>query len=306
VTGRAADLLPRLLETKSEAQLWLHSKSVYLNSVAMSLSCDASFSSPREVREACRTGAFDGVTPACCPGFAQANLVVLRREHAFDFLLFCVRNPKPCPLLEVIDSGRLSKSIAPDADLATDLPRYCVWHDGELVEERTDVTELWPEDGVAFLLGCSFSFEQALANAALPVRHVEEKVNVAMYRTNVSTATAGRFSGPLVVSMRPMTPSEALRAVEVTSRFPAVHGGPVHIGDASVLGIADVSKPDYGDAVTVKEGEVCVFWACGVTPQAALVESKVWAITHAPGHMLVTDTKNDMLSLSPMVDTPKV
>jgi uncharacterized protein YcsI (UPF0317 family) len=247
--------------------------------------------SPAAVREAIRRGEWTGPTAGLAPAFVQANLVVLPEADAFEFLRFCLRNPKPCPVLEVCDPGSpVPSGLAGDADLRTDLPGYRVWRSGELAEERADVSELWRDDLVAFLIGCSFTFERALLAAGLPVRHIEQGVNVPMYRTTRDCAPAGRFSGPLVVSMRPMTPSQALQAAEVTARYPDVHGAPVHAGDPAALGIDDLGAPDYGDPVALRSGEIPVFWACGVTPQAVAAASRPeLMITHAPGHMFVTD-----------------
>lgn len=249
------------------------------------------------VRAACRAGTLTGPTPGLAAGFVQANLVLLPRDWAFDFLLFCQRNPKPCPLLDVTEPGDPEpRGIAPGADLRTDLPAYRVWRNGELVEEATDVRRHWRDDLVGFVIGCSFTFETALLAAGLPVRHIEEDVNVPMYRTNIPCRPAGRFSGPMVVSMRPLTPAQAVRATQVCGRFPRAHGTPVGFGDPAALGISEVGKPDYGDAVTIRAGEVPVFWACGVTPQAALLQSRPpFAITHKPGHMFLTDLRDTEL-----------
>jgi uncharacterized protein YcsI (UPF0317 family) len=229
-------------------------------------------------------------TSGWATGFTQANLVVLPREWAFDMLLFAQRNPQPVPLLDVTDPGSSGTALAPDADLRTDLPRYRVWRDGEVVDEPTDVVGLWADDLVSFLIGCSFSFEAALLDAGVPVRNIEQGRNVSMYRTNLDCRPAGRLSGPLVVSMRPIPAAQVVTAVQVTGRMPQVHGAPVHVGSPGSLGIADLSTPDFGEAVDVAEGDVPVFWACGVTPQAALMASRPpLAITHAPGHMFVTD-----------------
>ncbi|WP_150238796.1 putative hydro-lyase [Nocardiopsis quinghaiensis] len=225
-------------------------------------------------------------------GYAQANLIALPREAAFDLLLFAQRNPKPCPVLDVTEPGETSASVF-DGDLRTDLPAYRVYRDGELVEERTDVTDLWRDDLVAFLIGCSFTFEAPLLEAGVPVRHIETGGNVAMYATNRRCRPAGRFHGPLVVSMRPVPADRVADAVRVTSRYPAVHGAPVHVGDPAALGIEDLGRPDYGDPVEVRPGEIPVFWACGVTPQAAVAASAPeLAIGHAPGHMAVTDVRD--------------
>jgi uncharacterized protein YcsI (UPF0317 family) len=224
----------------------------------------------------------------------QANLVVVPRDLAFDFLLFCQRNPKPCPLLDVTEPGCPEpKLVAPGADLRTDVPRYRIYEHGKLVEEPTDILRWWRDDLAGFLLGCSFTFENALLQANLPVRHVETGCNVPMYRTNRPCVSAGTFHGPLVVSMRPMTPMQAVRAVQVCSRFPRAHGAPVHMGDPEALGIRDISRPDFGDRVEIRDGEVPVFWACGVTPQAVAMEVRPpLLITHKPGHMFVTDLRD--------------
>jgi uncharacterized protein YcsI (UPF0317 family) len=250
--------------------------------------------SPAAVRAAIRSGEWTGPTAGLAPAYVQANLVVLPEADAFDFLRFCVRNPKPCPVLEVCDPGSPEPGeLAPGADLRTDLPRYRVWRDGELAGEATDVRGEWREDLVAFLIGCSFTFERALLDAGLPVRHVEQGVNVPMYRTSRACEPAGRFSGPLVVSMRPMTPEQAEAAAEITARFPDVHGAPVHAGDPAEIGIDDLGAPDYGDAVELRDGEIPVFWACGVTPQAVAVASRPeLMITHAPGHMFISDQRD--------------
>jgi uncharacterized protein YcsI (UPF0317 family) len=260
---------------------------------------DQSLATPHDVRVACRAGRLTGQTSGLAPGYTQANLVIVPREHAFDFLLFCQRNPKPCPVLDVTEPGEVAPPrTAPGADLRTDLPRYRVWRHGELVEEPTDVRHVWRDDFVSFVIGCSFTFEAAMLRAGLPVRHVEQGCNVPMFRTNRSCASAGVFSGPLVVSMRPMTPAQAVQAVQVTSRYPNVHGAPVHWGDPAAIGIRDVIYPDFGDPVEFRAGEVPVFWACGVTPQCALMEARLpIAITHSPGCMFVTDLRDDALAV---------
>jgi uncharacterized protein YcsI (UPF0317 family) len=250
---------------------------------------------PAEARLRYREGVVSP-TSGEAPGFTQANLVVLPRDWAFDMLLFAQRNPRPVPLLDVSDPGSHRTALAPCADLRTDLPRYRVWRDGRLVDEPTDVVGLWDEDLVAFLIGCSFSFEAALLDAEVPVRNIEQGRNVSMYRTNVDCRPAGRLSGPLVVSMRPIPAALVATAVQVTGRMPEVHGAPVHIGYPASLGIGDLAQPDFGDAVDLAEGDVPVFWACGVTPQAALMASRPpFAITHAPGHMFVTDVPDAVL-----------
>jgi uncharacterized protein YcsI (UPF0317 family) len=249
---------------------------------------------PAELRARFRRGDDRGPTAGCAPGFVQGNLVVLPRDAAFDFLLFCQRNPRPCPLLEVVEAGSAEpRYLAPGADLRTDLPRYRVYRDGVLESEPTDITAWWRDDLVSFIIGCSFTFESALLEAGLPVRHIEQGTNVPMYVTSIPTSPAGMFHGPLVVSMRPFASSQVARAVQVTSRFPAVHGAPVHVGDPGAIGIADVSRPDMGDPVEIRGGELSVFWACGVTPQAVAMASRPpLMITHAPGHMFVTDRRD--------------
>ena len=250
--------------------------------------------SPGEIRPLIRSGEWRGVTAGLAPGHVQANLAILPRELAFDFLVFCQRNPKPCPLLEVLDQGRFEpERAAPGADLRTDLPRYRIFRNGEMVGEEEDIRGLWRDDLVPFLLGCSFSFETALMEAGIPLRHVAEGKNVSMYVTSIETDPSGAFSGPMVVSMRPIRHDQVVRAVQVTSRFPSVHGAPVHIGDPASIGIENIAKPDYGDPTIIREGETPVFWACGVTPQAVALKSKPsFMITHSPGHMFITDWRD--------------
>ena len=249
----------------------------------------------QEIRSKIRTGEWAKPTTGAAPGYTQANLVILPKKYAYDFLLFCVRNPKSCPLIEVTDLGSpIPKKTAPGADLRTDIPKYRIYKNGEYVEEVTDITKYWQDDFVSFLIGCSFTFENPLLENGIPIRYIEEGRNVSMYKTNIQSESAGAFEGPMVVSMRPMNPEYAIRAVQITSRFPSVHGAPVHIGDPAQIGIQDLDKPDFGDAVTIYDGEVPVFWACGVTPQAAIMASKPeLVITHAPGHMLITDVKDE-------------
>ena len=228
----------------------------------------------------------------------QGNVVILPKALADDFLRYCQLNPKPCPVLAVSQPGDpMLPKLGADIDIRTDVPRYRVWRRGELIDEPTDLRALWRDDLVTFVIGCSFSFEQALLDAGLSLRHVDQNRNVAMYRTNIATEAAGPFHGPMVVSMRPLKAKAAIRAIQVTSRFPDVHGAPVHLGDPSLIGIADLSQPDYGDAVDVMPDELPVFWACGVTPQAAIAQAKPeFCITHAPGAMLITDLLNHQLA----------
>lgn len=253
----------------------------------------------QQVRQNIRQGIFTQPTAGAAPGFVQANLVVLPKSLAADFMLFCQRNPKPCPLLSISDPGStFFPGYGDDLDIRTDIPRYRVWRNGELIDEVSNVTTYWRDDLISFAIGCSFSFEEALVAEGLDVRHISCGSNVPMYRSNISTQSAGPFHGPLVVSMRPFKPADAIRAIQLTSKFPSVHGAPVHIGDASQIGISDLSKPDFGEPVEVRAGELPVFWACGVTPQAVLMASKPeFCITHAPGYMLVTDKLNAHLAI---------
>ncbi len=253
----------------------------------------------REARLAIRRGEGLRPTAGIAPGYVQGNLAILPADLAADFLRFCQQNPKPCPVLACSAPGDPAlPALGDDLDIRTDIPLYRVWRHGELVAEVTDVREVWRSDLVSFVLGCSFSFEEALVDAGVPVRHIDCGVNVPMYRTSIATRGAGVFHGPMVVSMRPLRPADAILAIQITSRFPAVHGAPVHIGFPDAIGIRDLSKPDYGDAVPIGEGELPVFWACGVTPQAVIEAARPeFCITHAPGYMLVTDLKNSSLAV---------
>ena len=257
--------------------------------------------SPAQMRMLIRGGKFTGPTTGLCDGYAQGNLVVLPREWAWDFLLFCQRNPRSCPLLEVAEAGvRTFCAFAEGSDIATDLPRYRVYEHGELTGEYTDVSRCVDgrDDLVSFLIGCSFSFESELLQAGIPVRQIEEGVNVPMFVTNIPCTPAGRLSGNMVVSMRPIPHALVPAAVAITASMPRVHGAPIHIGYPEAIGISDIHKPDFGDPVTLREGEVPVFWPCGVTPQAVLMHSRPpFAITHAPGHMFITDVRNVALKL---------
>lgn len=246
---------------------------------------------PRVARAEIRAGRFDKVTAGVGGDALQANLAILPAEDAGDFLRFCQMNPRPCPLLAVSDPGDPSMpTLGEDIDLRFDVPKYRVWRDGELVDEPADLASVWRDDLVAFAIGCSFSFEAALTAAGIPLRHQINGTGVSVYRTSLETRPAGKFSGPLVVSMRPMTAANAIEAVKICDRYPLAHGAPVHLGDPSRIGIADVMRPDYGDATEIGPDEIPVFWACGVTPQAAIARARpAFAITHAPGYMLVTD-----------------
>lgn len=253
--------------------------------------------SPTFIRQEYSEGIRSGDTSGLCPGYAQANLVILPKEWAFEFLLFCLKNQQPCPLLEVLEPGDyLVRKLAEEADLRHCLPRYRIWRDGKLVSEPEDISEVWRSDLVSFLLGCSFSFEAALQDEGIPIRHLEQGCNVSMYRTNIPTNQAGRLKGPMVVSMRPIPESKVELAKIISQGFKASHGMPVHAGDPSLIGIRDLSSPEYGDPVSLKSGDVPVFWACGVTPQAVLIDSGVeFAITHAPGHMFISDLTSEEL-----------
>lgn len=246
-----------------------------------------------------RQGGYTGFTHGFAPGYVQANLAVLPKELAADFLRFCQLNPKPCPLIGMSPTAGdpSMPELGADLDIRTDIPMYRVWRKGELVAEVADIRDFWRDDLVAFALGCSFSFEEALVEDGLELRHQTYGVNVPMFRTSIACQPSGPFRGPMVVSMRPFKPADAIRAVQITSRFPAVHGAPVHIGLPEMIGIRDINRPDYGDAVEVRGDELPVFWACGVTPQAVIATiAPELAITHAPGAMLVTDVRNSRLA----------
>ena len=253
------------------------------------------------VRLAIRRRDHLGPTAGLAPGFAQANLAILPQPLAAEFARFCAFNPKPCPLIGVAAPGDWRIPVlGEDLDIRTDVPRYRVWRDGVLVDQPRDLLQWWRGDLVSFAIGCSFSFEHALIEAGLEIRHITRNCTVPMYRTLIATAPAGPFRGPLVVSMRPFKPADAIRAIEITSRYPLVHGAPVHIGRPDLIGIADLAAPDYGDAVPVGDDELPVFWACGVTPQAAIAIARpAFAMTHYPGAMLVTDRRNaDLVPLA--------
>ncbi|WP_067436124.1 putative hydro-lyase [Nocardioides jensenii] len=247
--------------------------------------------SPEAARALFR-GGLQVPTTGWSAGWTQANLIALPRDLAYDILLFAQRNPRPCPVLDVTEVGAVDSPLFA-GDLRTDLPAYVVYEHGEPVAQVRDATEFWRDDLVGFLIGCSFTFEAALAEAGVPVRHIEQGSNVPMYRTSVDCRPAGSLSGPMVVSMRPVPAAQVATAVRVTSRYPSVHGAPVHVGDPAALGITDLDAPDFGDAVEIRAGEVPVFWACGVTPQAAVMASRpAFAIGHAPGHMAITDARD--------------
>ena len=253
-----------------------------------------SFLHAGDARQSIRAGSWNAHTSGLMPPYVQCNIVILPSALASDFLRFCQRNPKPCPLLAVSEPGvPFLPDLGHDIDIRTDVPRYHIWRNGILQQECTDIHAFWNDDLVTFALGCSFSFEHALIEAGISLRHVNERKNVAMFKTDIMTTPVGSLHGPMVVSMRPMRAADAIRAIQITSRVPAVHGAPVHIGDPALIGIADIATPDFGDAVDILPGELPVFWACGVTPQAVVMAAKPpFCITHAPGHMLVTDLLN--------------
>jgi len=250
------------------------------------------------VRRAIRERRHTGHTAGLARGYVQGNLCILPREYADEFRVFCEKNPKACPLLAVSQPGEARlPALGEDLDVRSDVPRYRVFRNGVLEEEVPTLDNLWRDDLVTFVLGCSFSFEEALMAAGLRLRYVEQGRNVPMYRTSVDTVPAGRFRGKLVVSMRPFRASDAIRAIEITSRYPRVHGAPVHIGRPDLIGIEDLSRPWAGDATEVREDELPLFWACGITPQSVVLEARPsLCITHSPGHMLVTDLKNAALA----------
>lgn len=255
---------------------------------------------PLQLRQQIRNGTFTGNTSGYCAGFVQGNLAILPKAYADEFLRFCQLNPKPCPLIGMSakPGDFMLPELGEDIDIRRDVPRYRLYENGDLVSEVTDISDHWQDDMVAFLLGCSFSFEEALLADGLEIRNITEQVNVPMYRTNIPCKSAGRFSGTTVVSMRPMKPADAIRAIQICTRFPSVHGAPLHFGDPEAIGIKDINAPEFGDAVTIREGEVPVFWACGVTPQVAIESARPpLCITHSPGHMLVTDLPNSRLAI---------
>ncbi|MGH1441223.1 MAG: putative hydro-lyase [Cellvibrionaceae bacterium] len=256
-------------------------------------------SAVRDLRNQIRSGDYQSQTSGKGDGFVQANIVILPQEWAADFLKFCVKNPKSCPLIAVSEPGEyILDNLGKNIDIRTDVPKYYIFRDGRVAEELTSLQSVWRDDLVTFALGCSFSFESALIEAGLVLAHVASKSNVPMYKTSIDSNTAGAFSGKMVVSMRPLTVSETIQAIQITSRYKSVHGAPIHFGDPSAIGITDINAPDFGDKVNVEQDQIPVFWACGVTPQLAIQQAKIpFCITHKPGYMLVTDMLNAQLSL---------
>ncbi len=247
------------------------------------------------LRKAIRTGAYCSHTAGLGEGLLQANLAIMPEPYALDFMRFCQRNPKPCPVTGVSDTGKpFLHTLGRDIDIRTDVPAYNVYVDGSLQQSVTQITELWQDDFVVFALGCSFTFERALQNAGIPMWHIDHDKTVPMYRSNIDTVRAGPFAGKMAVSMRAIPEADIDTVVDVSRKFPLAHGAPVHWGDPASIGITDLAKPDWGDVVPVEKGHVPVFWACGVTPQIALEEARLpLCITHKPGHMLITDVAED-------------
>jgi len=254
---------------------------------------------PKVIRNEIRQGKWKKTTAGLCSDYVQANLVILPKEIATDFIVFCYRNPKPCPIIDITKVGSsVPKLAAPDSDLRFDIPRYNIYREGNLIEETDDIKKYWQDDFVSFLIGCSFTFEQALINDNIPMRHIEDKKIVPMYITNIPCISSSFFHGPMVVSMRPIFYNKVVRSVQITTNYPSVHGAPMHIGNPELIGIKDINKPDFGEAVRIERGEIPVFWACGVTPQVVAMESKPKImITHAPGYMFITDLKNNSFSI---------
>ena len=255
----------------------------------------AGFQTVQEARAAIRAGIFSGHTAGLAPGKLQCNIAILPEDYALDFLRFCLRNPKPCPIVGVGETGDPTlPTLGPDIDIRHDVPRYTLYRNGQFSEEVTDISEHWRDDMVTVALGCSFTFERALVAAGLPMRHVDQNVTVPMYRTNLELESGGAFGGKMVVSMRPLSGADIPRAVEICTRYPLAHGAPVHVGNPAAIGIAAMDQPDWGKAVTIHHDEVPVFWACGVTSQNALLSAGIpLVITHAPGHMLISDIEED-------------
>lgn len=248
-----------------------------------------------EVRTAIRSGAYRGHTAGLAAGKLQCNLAILPERYALDFLRFCQRNPKPCPVVGLSDSGDPSlPTLGHDIDIRSDVSKYRVFRDGVLSEEVTDISDVWSDDMVTVALGCSFTFENALLRHNIPVRHIESGRNVPMFRSNIDLVPAGKFHGQMVVTMRPIPEHQVAQAREISARYPHAHGAPIAVGDPAQIGIADLSQPDWGEAVEIKAGEVPVYWACGVTPQNVLLDAGLpLCITHSPGHMLIADVAED-------------
>jgi uncharacterized protein YcsI (UPF0317 family) len=257
---------------------------------------DLACRSGADVRAAARAGRWRRATHGLARGYLQANLAIVRERHAFDFLRFCQRNPRPCPVIDVTDPGNPEPSIAaPGSDIRTDLPGYCIYRDGQRVAQVPDIRDYWHSDSVAFLLGCSNSMDEVLLGAGMPQRHLEsEDGRISVYISNIECTPAGVFHGPVVVTMRPIPEHRVADAIAISSRYPQAHGAPVHVGDPAAIGIEDLSRVDWGKYNPLSKGDVPVYWACGVTPQAIAMQARIpEMITHAAGHMFVTDLKLD-------------
>ncbi|MFK7753688.1 MAG: putative hydro-lyase [Sedimentitalea sp.] len=260
-------------------------------------------SSAATVRAAIRSGAYGGHTAGLAVGKLQCNLAILPERFALDFLRFCQRNPKPCPVVGISDSGDPSlPTLGRNIDIRTDVSKYCVFRDGTLHEERGDIGDTWSDDLVTVALGCSFTFENALLRHGIPVRHIETGRNVPMFASDIDLVPAGPFAGKMVVTMRPIPEHQVAQATDISARFPQAHGAPIAVGEPGQIGIADLTRPDWGDAVEIKPGEVPVYWACGVTPQNVLLDAALpLCITHSPGHMLISDVAED--AQTPILET---
>lgn len=255
---------------------------------------------PGKFRDQIRQGKWQKSTSGACPGYVQANVVILPREFALDFTIFCLRNPQPCPIIEILDPGNpIVQEAAPNADIRTDIPKYCIFKDSKLVEERTEITDLWRDDLVTYLIGCSYTFEEALVRGGVPVKNYLQQKDPGVYISSVMCRPAGVFGGPMVVTMRPIPGHLVARTVQITSRFPKAHGAPVHIGNGEPIGITHLEKVDFGEPPVIDRGDVPVFWGCGVTPQLAAMKSKIpFMITHKPCHMFITDIKIEEMAIS--------
>jgi len=246
--------------------------------------------SPRALREVFRAGQYTGLTTGLAPGHLQGNLVILPSEAADEFEAFCHANPSSLPLIERGRAGDPMMASGEGFDIRTDLPKYRVWRDGRPAEAVTDIAAFWSGDSTAFLLGCWFANEDALARAGIRLRHLELGIQGALFRTNRPAVPAGRFAGPVVASMRPFATENTDRVAVITARNSLAHGAPIHMGDATELGIRDISAPDYGEPIPPLPGETPIFWACGLTGQEALINAGLpFFISHEPGHMAITD-----------------
>jgi len=251
---------------------------------------------PEDFRKEVRRGKWLGPTAGIASGYAQANLVILPKREALDFMIFAQRNPKACPVIDVLEAGVTEAPSARGSDIRRDIPRYRIYQKGKGFQEVSSLENFWREDFVSFLLGCSFTFESELIKQGIPMKHIDLGKNVSMYQTTIPCRSAGNLSGNMVVSMRPIKSSQIAKAVEISGKYPEVHGSPIHIGNPKSIGINTIETPDYGEEVPIEGDEIPVFWPCGVTPQSVLKNSGVELfITHAPGHMFVTDIKNEEL-----------